>query len=505
MDERMNETINQLRKITKGKELKSLIDIAERFSIAIAAGARTEARDLLKEVFELEKKYVPLIPHNKFMSQRLQCRNMIMTVGGSKEPIILSILCLKPQKAILLHTDGSADTALEIETDPDINDIEVEITRLLITEYDASQNYRVIREQALPRISHVEKEITLIDPTGGRKVMVASLALAAFYHRFQMVYIHSIEESGIVFPFTERLRIIENPFEFFGDTELGLVQEQFNCHLYEAAFNTCIQLSRKVRDAATLTKVNCLQELVKVYMDWDSFMHSAVPEDKRPKPPLSEKLEGIVADFQRLALAQYLPDNINANLEYLRKLDKTWRDNKNIVDELRLVDIFSSALRREKQKKYDDAVGRLYRCLEMSATLKLIEKGLKDTKEPDYKSFCSNINKDIKNLGIEFEKKKRRKLPNERLGLDDQMGLLDIAGENIARIYEGIRRRRRGSESLMDIRNRSILAHGTNPIPDNLWPEFKNKTEVVIQNTIGKDRFKNLLNMALHGQIYIGL
>lgn len=212
-------------------------------------------------------------------------------------------------------------------------------------------------------------------------------------------------------------------------------------------------------------------------------------------------MEVIIADFHRLGYEGFLPDNVQANLEFLKELDRTWQNKRNIVDKFRLVDIFASALRREKQKKYDDAVGRLYRCLEMCATMKLISLGLEDTAKPNYESFCSRIEKTPEWLKGEFKERKHRELPEQGIGLDDQMTFLQIAGDHIGNIYRGMKNTKDGSDSLMDIRNRSILAHGTNPIPEALWPEFKRKTEAIIAKAIGKAEFQKLLAMAMHGQL----
>jgi len=509
MDERMQQAVDEIGKLANRNDLRSIKAIAKRFDEAVAAistddkeareKARAAARGISKEAFELEKKYIPQIPDNDSTARELGCESMIMTVGSQKEPIILSILCMKPKKVILLHTDGSRPTAQEVENDTHVRNMKMEITPLFVTEYDASKNYQIIKDEALPRAAGV----TVIDPTAGRKVMVASLALIAFYHRYPMVYIHSVEHEGIIFPFTERLRFIENPFEFFGDAELSLVEDQFNCHLYEAAFRTCEQIAARVRDPATHSKVTALRDLISVYRDWDAFTHSSVPEEKRPVPPLSQKLEELLLDFCRLGFQKCLPQNVDANINFLKRLDETWRDKRNISDELRLVDVFASALRRgsKEQKKYDDAVGRLYRCLELCSTIKLVELGLKDTAKPDYESFTSNIGMTTKQLRDTYSKRKHRKLPSMRLGLEDQMTVLNIAGENIARIYESLKRSKRGSDSLMEIRNRSILAHGTNPVTEEHWFLFRDKVQVIIENTIGKERFQELLSMAMHGQI----
>jgi CRISPR-associated protein (TIGR02710 family) len=486
-------------KLAGKDDLSAMVDLIKRFDDAVDEDDRTAAQNISKAAFSLEKKYIPQLSENVSVSTNLSCQSMIMTVGFQKEPIILSILCMKPQTVILLHTDGSQRTAREVEDDPDVKNMNLQILSRLITEYDASENYRVIKDEALPRVSG---SAIVVDPTGGRKVMVASLALVAFYRRLPMVYTHGLEYKGIVYPFSERLRLIESPFEFFGDPELNLVEQQFNSHLYEAAYNTCRQLEENALDLATRSKAAMLQELVKVYMDWDSFLHSAYPV--RLEPFLSQRLKSVMDNFRRRRLGDWLPDNVDANLEFLKNLDDKWQNKVNILDEFRLVDVYSSALRRETQRKYDDAVARLYRCLEMCSSIKLMEKGIDDTSKPDYDAFCARIGKPLDWLKGEYRKISGGELPDKNIGLDSQMTLLEIIGENIANIHKGMKQRESGVESLMEVRNRSILAHGTRPIPEDLWPKFKRKTEQIIGNTIGYDRFRELLGMATHGDIHIG-
>ena len=125
MDERLTEAVDELDELASRSDLSKIKSLMKQFDSAIAAmttddreaknQARVTAIGISKEAFGLEKKYVPRIPGNESISQELACESMIMTVGLQKEPIILSILSMKPQKVILLHTDGSRPTALEVE------------------------------------------------------------------------------------------------------------------------------------------------------------------------------------------------------------------------------------------------------------------------------------------------------------------------------------------------------------------------------------------------------
>jgi len=499
----MSKTLENRPKILKevAKAEYPLIEkIIIKFTETIASKDRTKLKAISQEAFPYEKKYIPELPDNKSISQKLSCETLIMTVGFQKEPIILSILCLKPKIVILLPTEETRKIAQEVEQDSDVESLNLKIYIIEITESDATENYRIIKEKAFSKA----EGITVADPTGGRKIMVASLALAAFYFRLPMVYLHSIEKQGIASPFSETLELIQNPFEFFGDKELEIVEYQFNSHFYKAAIITCNTILTIIRDPGVAKKVEMLKSLIEIYRDWDAFEHSAVPQKR---PTLSERLEAVRNEFFQFQFESMLPENIDNNISFLKEIDNRWKNKLNIIDEYRIVDIYANALRRgsEKQAKYDDAVARLYRVIEMCSSLKLINRGIKDVSKPDYDNLCHTLGKPKNWLSEEFERIKKRYLPAENLALDDQMTILSFINDMISKKYIEMRNKKEDSRSLMDKRNRSILAHGTDPLTEEDWEPCRKKTKSIIDFTIGKEKFSEILNLALHGKINLRL
>ena len=81
MHEGLANILDDLQALTKGKDLSAIKKLIKRFDDAVAAGDRTAARAISKEALTLEKKYIPLIPHNQAIAQQLKCENMIMSVG----------------------------------------------------------------------------------------------------------------------------------------------------------------------------------------------------------------------------------------------------------------------------------------------------------------------------------------------------------------------------------------------------------------------------------------
>lgn len=461
-------------------------------------------KSIKNELFEYEKKYLPFIEENKKVYEEFKPDILILTVGLQAEPLILSILCLKPKKVILLHSSESIEVARSVKSDSNVRELNPEISFVEITEFDSLENYNIIK-RLFDRIS--EKEKILVDPTGGRKMMNSSLSLAAFYFRLLMVYMYVKEIKRNTIPFTSKIKIIENPFEIYGDIELSSVEKLFNSHFYEAAVKTCESLEKTVKDPATAKKIELLKEMISIYRDWDAFKHSIV-SNRREDKTLSERLEEVLKDFNRFRINKWLPENIDRNIKFLKEIDSRWRPNSdNLVDEFRLVDIYLSALRRgsEKQAKYDDAIARLYRCLEISASLKLLNMGLKSTKSPDYEKFAKKSGVTVKDLKEKYTKLNRGELPSHYLGLDVQMNILKVLNEKdpIVAIYEEMSKETVGNESvpLIKMRNSSILAHGTYPATENDWAAFRNKTKAVIISLLSEEGFKEILNKGMHGKI----
>ena len=475
-------------------EIKSLLD---NYFKALGPLSESEVKDFkkLKElkpvIFNYEKKYIPIFKENLEVTKQLKPDNLILTLGLSPEPVILSILCFKPKRVFLLHTDESLNQAAILKQDKHILDLDIQISCHKITEYDAKENYRVVKKL----IENISGS-TVVDPTGGRKIMIASVSLASFYYRLPMVYMHSEDLKRQVVPLSDRLHIIENPLYSYGDTDLTFIENLFNAHMYEAAAKVADSLKDSIKDVETTKKMELLSELLTVYRDWDAFKHSTPDE----KVKISIRLARIFSDMKKFKLTKWLPENIENNIKFLKEVERLHKRNSfNMTDEFRIVDVYLSALRRgsEKQGKYDDAVARLYRCIEMCATYVLKKKfGLNSTESPDYEKIAKRAGKSVKEIKEEFHKNYNHDLPDCKLGLDNQMKLLKLLGPSnlIPKIYLGM-------EDLMKMRNRSILAHGSRPCTETDWSQFREKTKVIIENVIGKEDFNLLYEMAKHGFI----
>ncbi len=463
---------------------------------------RNQLIDAAASMEELEKRFVPLDP-GQSVEPDLQERVLVASVGFRPMPVILSALLLRPKRLYLLHSGESRLKAEQIRDDPFVQALGLDPVRDIVLRSislsDAPANYDRLRAIVTENAGRG----LVVDISGGVKVMGTSLAAAAFWLRIPVVYQYGEEVQGIVRPFSERLRLVKNPFEHFGSSEARGIEQLFRAGDYDAALALCRNMRESIGDVRTLGRLDILAELIEVYRDWDAFAHSALEDGLRRR--LTGRLQQVVATMDRMDLRLADPAQIAANIAFLEKIEAGWRKGVGSMnDTYRLVDIFSSAHRRAAAGKYDDAVGRLYRCLEMSASIVLgAEAGMPDVKKPDFRSMEASLGGPDA-LRSEFREAAGYPLPQGKaLGLKDQMTLLKLLrgskrGQAIAGIYGGM-------DELMTKRNRSILAHGTVSISEQDWREFEHKARQIIDHVVDRGALRLLEQQAAHPAIQVEL
>ncbi|MDI6793613.1 MAG: TIGR02710 family CRISPR-associated CARF protein, partial [bacterium] len=119
--------------------------------------------------------------------------------------------------------------------------------------------------------------------------------------------------------------------------------------------------------------------------------------------------------------------------------------------EEQLADLFANAARRAEEGKFDDAVARLYRAVELLAQFFLARKGI-DAGDIDLESLPLNLR----------EKYSQMKDPKGKIKIAQERGyiLLEEMGEELGQAFLESKRLRNALKS----RNDSILAHGLTPI-----------------------------------------
>lgn len=491
-----------LREQTSKSEISRLTEVFRLF-----ADNETDRERLIRTARDVEEIEKRLVSHNpeQLVDPELKGRILICSVGFRPLPVILTTLIVRPAKLYLLHSTESQRAAEEIRDDRVVRNLwpnpddRIILRSLSLT--DAPENYDHLRNI----LTENPNGSFLVDSSGGVKVMGLSLASAAFWHRVPVVYQLGEEVKGIIKPFSAKLITLDNPFVHFGSTELRSIQNLFRSGDYDAADALCDNMREGIRDLPTLGKLDILQEFIRVYSNWDSFAHSRLEDD--PIRKTAGMLRTVQDKMARFGLNFADDSEISDNIRFLAEIETSWTGGqRSINDRFRLVDIYASSQRRARAGKYDDAIARLYRCLEMSASICLYRDcGIDNLRNPNL-HFFEKILGDPKKVNDAFEKKATYPLPTGRsLGLRDQMTLLDLSNQPLHRRVAG-NYGRMHDDKLLEMRNRSILAHGTVPISEDEYQEFDRLTWQIVSFVVGrKGEFEKLLQRATHPTITIDL
>jgi CRISPR-associated protein (TIGR02710 family) len=259
----------------------------------------------------------------------------------------------------------------------------------------------------------------------------------------------------------ERKHFLDNPWDRITAAERKEAAVLFNKARYASAAEVMERCIAKVgRDRQPMFKA--MKELVMGYDLWDRFRHN----DARKSLLKSRDVLTAVSIEQ----VEFKPvvDRLEGNLQFLQDLLAGPKPSN-----LYFYDLLANARRRaDLEHKFDDAVARLYRAMEVIAQTELKGLGIEASKVR-VEAIPENLKKEFLDR---YQDKDDGKI---RIPLFASFRLLERLGSQTAsrffRVYE------KRLKSLLDIRNSSILAHGFSPVEPssfaNLWGAVLEFTE----------------------------
>jgi len=242
--------------------------------------------------------------------------------------------------------------------------------------------------------------------------------------------------------------VVDNQKSTYKRNNLYRVYDKFNIEKMKKYFNIYRFEEAKeiLGDIADINAKESYQLLFQYYDKWDKFNHKM-------------KLEDInCEDFDD----EYFKEQFKKNQEAIKEL-KRIQDDEN--DYYILADLINNSQRRYDERKYDDAVARLYRCIELIAQIKLNKKYNIDTADIKVNQLKDKVPK-------EYYKKLANNKGKLFFPLKRAYGLLDKLGDSIAKSFNE-------NDELNDIlndRNQSILAHGKKTISKEKYYKMKENT-----------------------------
>lgn len=399
---------------------------------------------------------------------------LILSVGGSPEPIIKSINEQKPPYIIFLPSLGThQDIRQKIEprltyspTDKYVGDTLSNPQDLMI----CVQEMRQTIEKALKAMGLAQITPLVADITGGTKIMSAALSLVMMeYEGSRFSYVGGEKRTkngvGVVENGWEQLRHLDNPWEIMALRELRDMAQAFNEGRFHSALEIARQLANNIDDKGKKKFYSGWQEILEAYHLWDSFNY------KKARGKYEQGL-GKIEPYMAHKFRKGLLKELNKSHELLNKtesdfksLDKNTKENSAAhkdSGQIYLRDLVANAQRRGQAGRFDDAVARLYSVIEKAAKIKL------------------QIAHDIDNSKVDKEKvpkKYQTDLPDPddkgriRLALEKSFHLLEALGDPLGHLY---RKREAELRKNLGARNMSLLAHGYKPVEEQTYKDLLN-------------------------------
>lgn len=397
---------------------------------------------------------------------------LLLTVGGSCAPIITSIKTHEPVKIVFFCSSYSTTKGSHISVNssdkkicngnPSIAaQLELEEDKYEIVylgkgyEDDPDLAFQQIKEKLKQLLKDFSDYNFIADFTGGTKSMSIALFNAAISFGTISPYIVTGSRKDLVkVQHLTQAAISLNFSEFVLDKQLSYFYELIQSFDYASGLKIIESLLKgqyrfppDIREKLDHYKLFC-----QIFDYWDKFDHAT-----------AYYLINIRrADFVKYALTL---EKIITNRKILDKeLIVAEDDNPNHKISFEIVnDLLINAQRKALQYRYDDAIGRIYRAIELFMQLYLLEYYDIETSNVD----PSKLGEDLQ----DYFKKQYQKDEIIKIGLLNSYDLITQLekGKPLGELFANTRNT---FLSELQKRNNSLLAHGFNPVTEQGYSDF---------------------------------
>jgi len=328
--------------------------------------------------------------------------------------LLFSIRSHNPDRVFLVTSKESQQTTLP------------ELVKAIMKPYEVislpdAEDVNKIYEYLLPKYREIRNkfEDITVDYTSGTKAITAALAILGSWHEADALsYVSGERREGTVVTGTERLLVLQ-PYQIMVEKRLSQAVSLFNSCQFDGSLVILAQVERSVPHPSLLEKLRPLRDISLAYSAWDKFDHQEALDKLRQTR---------------------LPE-FDDNKAFLGKLCHAREKEPYCIADL----INNAGRRGDIEKKYDDAVARLYRTVELIAQYKLKQYGITDTGDiaPDKvpPSLAQNMQGGPGKIQV---------------GLEKAYQMLDAYGDDIGKSLAANSR----LKNLLRRRNSSMLAHG---------------------------------------------
>ncbi|MEK6888654.1 MAG: TIGR02710 family CRISPR-associated CARF protein [Nanoarchaeota archaeon] len=390
---------------------------------------------------------------------------LVLPCGLEASYYILLIKALKPGRVYFLGTEEFYSNYLDkIIERTGLKPSQYITDKIDYDELDIADVYEKIRRKL---DLFLGKKI-LMDLTRGKRIMSVGAGIVGAFFGFDLVYLDEAWADDIKrgIPGTEKIVMVRNPFDVFGDLELREARDFLNHHNYGAALALYKRIKLKILDPRS---VEIEESISESYMHWNSFNFKAAY--------LKMKNAVSKAEQYNIKINNEILKNIKA-LELLNSGQKP-DDGKNTTFDLHVVvDLYANAMRKSEIGLFEDAISRLYRVLELISQSRLVHYNI-DTHTPEINKYSEEYKLFTKEV-YGFEKE----LPAE-IGLKDGYALLFILKDYLLEHYTFHEMQQ--MFGVIRARDMSIIAHGLQLAGEKVFVNMNNLARMFIQRMCVKE------------------
>ena len=420
---------------------------------------------------------------------------LVVTVGTGRDrkdvakAIAFSISRMTPDRVLLFTSEKTQE-----ETYPFVIEFldESYKTRCVAEKFPNEDDVQYLFTAYVERMRRELRENTTdngvptlwVDFTFGTKAMTAAVFAAGIALSAKEVcyVVGERDTTGRVME-AENVKRIE-PQLVLAERDIAEARELFNQQDYAAAAHAVSHVKKLFDKGTHLGNLgNIIFGLGQAYAEWNLFNWGQAAKLLKENMKVFRREPGIVdSGF------------LERQMEFCNRLDQ------GEYDVARLVDLYASAHRCFREKRYDDAVARIYRAFEYSVQIRL---------KSEFQIVSSNfqLHKFERRLcekTVEkFEKQPGTIKIDLRNGIELLAELGDPIGKELVNDYwnnwsPGMDFSTGNTGPLqgrLKARNDSYLAHGTKPIERAVAEELMKKFEKFLQNIL-KDEFGGLIFLA---------
>ena len=307
------------------------------------------------------------------------------------------------------------------------------------------------------KINELENDYKIIiDYTSGTKTMTMSAAFSSMMFRKKLIFVSGKRKNGTVIRGTEKV-ITQNLYLIYDELMLTKSKELFNSNRFEAG-KTLIEDIVDKKDNEIYSK------LFEAYAAFDNVDYVKANENFDMKefsntwPEIKKQLA-----LNKKALSIMNTKNHQLKPYYI------------------LASLLNNARRRSLESKFDDAIARLYRSLELIGQIRLKTEYDLDSSDIDIDYLKEKgLNEDYL---ISLESIRDKNSGKIKIGLVQNFKLLLNLNDMVGKAYEENEKK---IQNVIKFRNLSILAHGLESKSINEYEEFE-KIVLNMANVLNKD------------------